>query len=77
MRRYIILDLTVPGGMGGKGVIKKLLEIDPNVKTVVSNGYSTDPILSDFKKYSFSGVVAKPYNFNQLEKTLQSILREK
>ncbi len=62
--------------MGGKDVIKKLLEIDPNVKAIVSSGYSTDPILSDFKKYGFSGVVAKPYNLEQIENTLQGILRE-
>ena len=72
----VILDLTVPGGMGGKEVIRKLLEIDPNVKAIVSSGYSTDPIMSDFKEYGFSGVVAKPYTIATLEETLRSILRK-
>ncbi|HEX74800.1 MAG TPA: PAS domain S-box protein [Dehalococcoidia bacterium] len=72
----VILDLTVPGGMGGKEVIKKLLEIDPDVKAIVSSGYSTDPIMSDFREYGFSAVVAKPYTMEQLERTLRSILLE-
>jgi PAS domain S-box-containing protein len=72
----VILDLTVPGGMGGKEVIKKLLEVDPNVKAIVSSGYSTDPIMSDFREYGFSAVVAKPYTMEQLERTLRSILME-
>jgi DNA-binding NarL/FixJ family response regulator len=60
--------------MGGKEAIRKLLEIDPDVKAVVSSGYSTDPIMADFKKYGFSAVVTKPYSVGELEKTLRSIL---
>lgn len=70
----VILDLTVPGGVGGKEVIKKLLEIDPSVKAIVSSGYSTDPIMSQFRDYGFCGVVAKPYNMAQMEEILQGIL---
>jgi two-component system cell cycle sensor histidine kinase/response regulator CckA len=73
----VILDLTIPGGMGGKEAIKKLLEIDPDVKAIVSSGYATDPIMSDYKKYGFSAVVTKPYSVEQLEKTLQGLLRKK
>ncbi len=73
----VILDLTVPGGMGGKDVIKKMLELDPGVKAIVSSCYSTDPIMSDFKDYGFSGVVAKPYKFEQLEETLHTLLMKK
>ena len=73
----VILDLTVPGGVGGKEVIRKLLEIDPNVKAIVSSGYSTDPIMAGFKEYGFSGVVAKPYTIALLEKTLHSIITGK
>jgi len=69
----VIMDLTIPGGMGGKEAITKLLEIDPQVKAVVSSGYSFDPIMADHRKYGFSGVVAKPYDVSQLSKTLAEI----
>jgi two-component system cell cycle sensor histidine kinase/response regulator CckA len=70
----VILDLTVPGGMGGKEVLEKLLEIDPEVKAIVSSGYATDPIMSEYKKYGFSAVVIKPYSISQMEEALQSLL---
>jgi two-component system cell cycle sensor histidine kinase/response regulator CckA len=71
----VILDLTVPGGMGGKEAMKKLLEIDPEVKAIVSSGYATDPIMADFYKYGFSAVVAKPYSVGELERALHRMLR--
>jgi PAS domain S-box-containing protein len=70
----VILDLTVPGGMGGKETIERLLEIDPRVKAVVSSGYSDDPIMADFTKYGFSGVIAKPYKISELGKILQGVV---
>jgi two-component system cell cycle sensor histidine kinase/response regulator CckA len=73
----VIMDLTIPGGMGGKEAIKKLLEIDPDAKVIVSSGYSTDPIMSEYKKYGFSTVIAKPYSVSQMEKTLRGILKGK
>ena len=71
----VILDLTVPGGMGGKEALKRLLEIDPDVKAVVSSGYSTDPIMSDFREYGFCAVMAKPYSVEALGTTLEQVLR--
>jgi two-component system cell cycle sensor histidine kinase/response regulator CckA len=73
----VILDLTVPGGMGGKETVKKLLEIDPHAKVIVSSGYATDPVMSEYKKYGFSAVVAKPYNVGQMEETLHDVLAGK
>ena len=70
----VILDLTVPGGMGGKETIKKLLKIDPNVIAIVSSGYSTASIMSEFKKYGFSAVVTKPYSAGELERELQRLI---
>lgn len=70
----VILDLTVPGAMGGKETLDKLQAIDPNVKAIVSSGYSNDPILSNYKKYGFSGVVTKPFNLQNLGETLKSVL---
>ncbi len=70
----VIMDLTIPGGMGGKETIQKLLELDPHVKAIVSSGYSNDPILSRFYDYGFKGVVAKPYKIEELNKTLQGVI---
>ena len=72
----VIMDLTIPGGMGGKYAIKKLLKIDPDAKAIVSSGYSNDPIMSEFKKYGFVGVVAKPYKVEELGKILHKVVME-
>ncbi len=72
----VILDLTVPGGMGGRRTIKKLKEIDPDVKAVVSSGYDKDPVMTDFKKYGFSGSVGKPYSMHELEKAIEEIMKQ-
>ena len=73
----VILDLTVPGGMGGKETIRKLLEIDPSVKAIVASGYATDPIMADYQKYGFSAVIVKPFSVGELEKTLRDLLSRK
>ena len=66
----VILDLTVPGGMGGKEAIEKLIELDPQAKAIVSSGYSTDPVMSNFREYGFSSVVSKPYKIEELREAL-------
>ncbi len=70
----VILDLTVPGGMGGKETIDRLLRIDPQVKAIVSSGYSEDPIMANFKKYGFSEVIAKPYRVVDLSRILRRVV---
>lgn len=70
----VIMDLTVPGGMGGKEAIDELLKIDPDVKAIVSSGYFNDPVMANFKEYGFSGVVPKPYNTEELEDVLRKVL---
>jgi len=70
----VIMDLTIPGGMGGKEAIGKLLEIDPNAKAIVSSGYSNDPIMSAYEDYGFKGVVAKPIDLNVLGKVLKKVI---
>ena len=72
----VIMDLTVPGGMGGKVAIQKLLEIDAEVKAIVSSGYSTDPIMSNYQHYGFKGIVPKPYNAVELSRALQELITE-
>ncbi|MFH1570027.1 MAG: response regulator [Gemmatimonadota bacterium] len=69
----VIMDLTVPGGMGGKEAVRRLLEMDPQARVIVSSGYSEDPVMADFAKYGFSGVVAKPYQIRELSQVLNSV----
>ena len=71
----VILDLTVRGGMGGKEAIKRLIEIDPKIKAIVSSGYSNSPVMTSYKDYGFIGVIAKPYNINELSKKLNEVLK--
>ena len=70
----VIMDLTVPGGLGGKETIVELRKIDPNVKAIIASGYLDDPVLNDYKKYGFSAVIRKPFHINELYKTLNKIL---
>ncbi|UCC11718.1 MAG: response regulator, partial [candidate division WOR-3 bacterium] len=71
----VIMDLTIPGGLGGKETIKKLLEIDPQAKAIASSGYSSAPVMSEFKKYGFRGVLTKPYRMQELSELLHRILK--
>lgn len=73
----VILDLTVHGGMGGDIAIKRLLEIDPDVRGIVSSGYAYEPVMTDFKEYGFVGAIAKPYSVRQLGETLNRVLLSK
>ncbi len=70
----VIMDLTVPGGMGGKEAVRELIKIDPGVKVIVSSGYSNDPIMAEYKKYGFSGVIAKPYRIKDLSEVLYNVV---
>jgi PAS domain S-box-containing protein len=68
----VIMDLVIQGGMGGKETIKHFLKIDPDIKVVVSSGYSKDPVMSNFREYGFCGVLPKPYTLEELMETLES-----
>lgn len=70
----IVLDLTIPGGMGGRETLSKLLVIDPQVKAIVASGYSNDPILVTFQQYGFCGAIAKPYRAEQLHHILHQAI---
>jgi two-component system, cell cycle sensor histidine kinase and response regulator CckA len=71
----VILDLTIPGAMGGRETLRRLIEIDPEVRAIVSSGYSNDPVMSNYKSYGFSGVVAKPYTPEELSQTLDRVIK--
>ncbi len=73
----VILDLTVPGGLGGKKVIEILREKDDHIRAIVSSGYSNDPIMANYRDYGFDGVVAKPYQADKLIIAVQQVLNQK
>jgi two-component system, cell cycle sensor histidine kinase and response regulator CckA len=73
----VILDLTIPGGMGGKDAVEKLLEIDPAAKVLVSSGYSDDPVISRYREHGFCGYIPKPYKLEDLQKSLNTLLGKK
>ncbi len=72
----VILDLTIPNGMGGMETMKELRKIDPDVTAIVSSGYSNAPVMADYSLYGFAGVMMKPYSITQLSDLLREIFDE-
>jgi CheY-like chemotaxis protein len=72
----VILDLSVPEGIGGKDTIALLKAYDPAVKAIVSSGHSHDPVVQDFAEYGFSGRLSKPYKINDLKEILEQLIKK-
>ena len=70
----VIMDLTIPGGMGGKEAFQTLREIEPNTRGIVSSGYADDPIMTHYRKYGFSGVIKKPYKVDSFSHVIHEVL---
>ena len=70
----VIMDLTVPGGMGAKKAIMSLVEIDPEVRVIASSGYPNDPVMANFSQYGFSNTIAKPYRIEALSEVLCKVM---
>jgi DNA-binding NtrC family response regulator len=70
---FVILDLNIPGGMGGLETIPQILEIDTNAKVVVSSGDSGDPIMRDYVGYGFIASISKPYDLDGLQKVIEAV----
>ncbi|HWQ74084.1 MAG TPA: PAS domain S-box protein [Syntrophomonas sp.] len=72
----VILDLTVPGQMGGRDAVKELLKIDPQARVIVSSGYFNDPIMADYEEWGFKGVIPKPYGVKELSETIAGVISQ-
>ena len=72
----VIMDLTIPGGMGGKEVIKEILALDSEAKGIVSSGYTDDRIMANYTEYGFKDIVSKPYAIGQLQEVLSRVLEK-
>lgn len=73
----VILDITVPGGIGAEGTLPRLREIDPGVRAIISSGYATHPLLVNFAASGFAAALIKPYGFKELEESLAPLSRRK
>ena len=70
----VILDLTVHDGMGGEETLRELRQMDPDVRAIVSSGYRTDPIVSDYESHGFSGAASKPYQLDDLRRAIDEAM---
>lgn len=70
----VIMDLTIPGGMGGKEAIDKFIVFNPNIKVIVTSGYSVDPILANYADYGFKGRLVKPFRMQELARELAHVM---
>lgn len=69
----VIMDLTVPGGMGGKDATREILKLDPDARVIVSSGYSNDPIMANFREHGFCSAIIKPYQLQELSRLIDSL----
>ena len=70
----VIMDLTIPGGMGGKEAVATILEIDPEARVMVASGYSNDPVMANYREYGFCGAVSKPFRLDELRAVIEDVL---
>jgi len=70
----IIMDLTIPGGMGGEEAVRHILEIHSEARVIVSSGYSNDPVMANYTEYGFCAAVAKPFKLNELQRAITMAL---
>ena len=71
----VIMDLTIPGGMGGRDAVVELHKLDPEAKAMVSTGHADDPAVSQFSDHGFVGVIPKPYRIDELDKRIKRAMQ--
>jgi two-component system, cell cycle sensor histidine kinase and response regulator CckA len=72
----VIMDLTIPGAMGGKEAAQRILELDPKARMVVSSGYSNDPVMAKFQSHGFCAALPKPYKVEEIERVLAALPKD-
>jgi DNA-binding NarL/FixJ family response regulator len=70
----VIFDLTVPGAMGGADAMREILKMDPSAKGIVSSGYSSDPVMANFRAHGFRGSVPKPYRMADIARMIREVM---
>jgi CheY-like chemotaxis protein len=70
----VIMDLTIPGGMGGQEAVNEILAFDPDAKVIVSSGYSNDPIMANCQEYGFCSAIVKPYQLSELSEIINKVM---
>ena len=70
----VIMDLTIPGGMGGQDAVKEVLAFDSGAQVIVSSGYSNDPIMANYQEYGFCAAIVKPYRLQELTRVINQAL---
>ncbi|BCO08776.1 hypothetical protein GF1_11520 [Desulfolithobacter dissulfuricans] len=70
----IIMDLTIPGGMGGREAVRRILDINPKARVIVASGYSNDPVLANCREYGFIASVAKPFDLEEMQAVISAVL---
>ena len=71
--QLVISDLTIPGGMGGKEAVQKILEIDPSAKVIATSGYAMDPIMAQYEDFGFKGRIAKPFRLQDVQGEIERV----
>ena len=71
----VIMDLTIPGGIGGQEAVKYILDIDHKAKVIVSSGYTDDPVMANYAEYGFKAIVSKPYTMDNLQRVINQVLQ--
>jgi signal transduction histidine kinase/ActR/RegA family two-component response regulator len=70
----VLMDLIIPGGMGGTDAVARLREMDPGVRAIVASGYSNDPVLANYQDYGFRGILPKPFTMEQMQRELKKVM---
>ena len=70
----VIMDLTIPNGMGGCEAVRRLRELDPGIRAIASSGYSLDPVMANYRDYGFCGVIPKPYQIGDVSRVLKETI---